>query len=390
MAYPSRALPEFVRTSSFNADVVRQKRLRAFSLGAVVRGRAEVVAMRPLLVGLARLTGQAGALDQIDLLVKQPTALRKTPCLVLVGLKEGVAPERARAEDLQGAALFYEYLVMGVPTGAYATDDVSGERTVLAYHAIRAQVAEQACRILIAHGASVCLASVTDVPPPGPQRVLESRGAACDLAIRVRTQGRDLELGSTLDETMGAFGRNTRRNFRRYRQRVEEDLGAQFEPWVQISPEDFLELNRSSTNPALEEVAAWRYQFATASARRLFAGVRDRDGRWLSLIAGTRYDDHTYIEWQMNREGLPKYSLSTVMRSFLLEHESRIGTKKLLFKGGTPHSMGLSLQPAETLDVVAVRRGVRGWLVRRLAHWIFPQSNFLGRALEDESLAWIA
>jgi hypothetical protein len=348
-----------------------------------------VIAMRPLLVELARMTGQRGALDQIGLLVKQPSALRKRPCLVLVGLRAGVAPEEARAEDVHGAALLYEYMIAGLPTSVYATDDVSGERTVLAPGPVRVQVAELACRLLVARGASVCLASITNVPAPGPRRAVEQCGG-CNVALRVRIQYRDLELGSTLDETMAAFGRNTRRNFRRYRQRVEEDLGAVFVPWARIAPEEFLELNRSSTNRVTEDEAAWRYHFATSSSQRLFAGMRDREGNWLSLIAGTRYADHTYIEWQINREGLPRYSLSTVMRSFLLEHESRIGTRKLLFKGGTPHSMGFSLQPAETLDVVVVRRGLRGWLLRRLAHWVFPRSNFLGRALEDQSLAWIA
>jgi hypothetical protein len=333
-----------------------------------------VIATRHLLVALAKLTGQSGALDEIELLVKHPTALRKLPCLVFVGLREGTHLKDVRAEEIHGAVLFYEY-ILGAPTGVFATDDVSGERTVLAHHTIRAQVAEQACRILIAHGAAVCLASVSDVPAPGPRPV---RGepdldAPCSVAVRIRTQARDLELGNSLGETMAAFGKNTRRNFRRYRQRVEQDLGATFVPNVQITPEDFLELNRCSTNPVPEEDAAWRYHFAMSSSRRLLIGMRDNAGRWLSLIAGTRYPD-----------------LSTVMRSFLLEHESAIGTRKLLFKGGTPHSMGLSLAPAETLDVVVVRKGIRGWLLRRLAHWIFPRSNFLGRALEDQSLAWTA
>ena len=392
MAHPSRALPEFAPVSSLRSETSRHAPPSRTGAGAVVRGRAAVIELRPLLVALARITGQAGALDQIELLVKHPTALRKSPCLVLVGVPEGIRPQDVRAEDLEGAALLYEYLVAGLPTGVYATDDVSGERTVLARQAVRAHVAEQACRILIAHGAAVCLASVTDIPAPGPRRVFEppQNGVPCNMAVRVRTQGRDLELGSTLDETMAAFGKNTRRNFRRYRHRVEAELGAVFVPFVRIGPEEFLELSRCSTNPVPEEDAAWRYHFATSSAQRLFAGMRDRDGRWLSLIAGTRYSDHTYIEWQVNREGLPKYSLSTVMRSFLLEYESSIGTHKLLFKGGTPHSMGLSLTPAETLDVLVVRRGLRGWLLRKLSRWIFPQSNFLARALGDHSLAWIA
>lgn len=357
----------------------------------IIRGRDAVIDMRPLLVEFGYRSGQAGVLDHIHLLVSTPTALRKIPTLVLVGLRSGVRPEEANSNDLHGIVLLYEYTAAGVPTGIYATDDVTGERTVLGPRERRAQIAEQACRILADHGAVVSLVSVEGVAPaPRPTPAGQEPDPSCRVGMRVRTQGRDLLLSDTLDATLATFGRHTRRNFRLYRRRAEADLSSTFVPCVRIQPEEFLELNRSSTNPVSEEEAAWRYHFISSIPNRLFSGVRAADGRWLSLVAGTRHGGEVHVEWQVNRAGLPRYSLSTVMRSYLLEHEIALGTGKLLFRGGTPHSMGLSLSSAEILDIILVKRDLRVWLLRQLSRWGLPRPNFLGRALDDTDLAWVA
>jgi hypothetical protein len=120
----------------------------------------------------------------------------------------------------------------------------------------------------------------------------------------------------------------------------------------------------------------------------MFAGVRARNGRWLSLIGGRRHMQVTEIDWQMNLAGLPRYSLSTVMRSFVLEHEVGLGTTRLAFTGGTPHPMRHSFVCVDAVDVIALRRSASGWLLRRLAWWLFPEKNFLGQALRDRQLHW--
>jgi hypothetical protein len=360
--------------------------------GPIIRGREAVSAMQPLLAELGRRTGMYGLLDQVHLLVKAPTALRKIPTLVLVGLRRNVRPWQATANDLDGAVLLYEYTMAGLPTGIYATDDIHGARTVLARPEDRVWVAEQACHILSDAGAAVCLVSVDGVTGLRPRlaRAGERRSRSCRIGLRLRTQLRDLTLKETMDETMEAFGKSTRRNFRRYRQRAEAELGATFVPRVRLSPEEFLELNANSSNTVSVEEAAWRYHVVTSNPDALFSGLRDGEGRWLSLIAGSRAGEHTRIDWQMNRLDLPRFSLSTVLRSYLLEHEIYRGTRLLTFNGGTPHTMGDSLDPVNVLDVIAVRPGLRGRLLQAFAHRLLPRSNFLGRALEDSSLAWIA
>jgi hypothetical protein len=165
-------------------------------------------------------------------------------------------------------------------------------------------------------------------------------------------------------------------------------MGATFVPSAEMGSKEVVELNRSSKHPVAYAEALWRYECLQATPNRLLAGVRAADGRWLSVIAGRRNGDVTEIEWQMNQADLPHYSLSTVMRSYLLKHEIELGMRKISFLGGTPHAMRHSLVRSESGDVLMVRRSVRAWLLCGLCRSAFPQSNFLRGMLIDKQLIW--
>jgi hypothetical protein len=358
-------------------------------VGPLVRGREAVIAKRGMLVELSRRTGQLGVMDILEHLVHSPTALDKTPYLVLSGLRAGVPAARATADDVAGAVLVYEYRIAGLGLRVFATDDVTGRRTVLAPDTIRAKVAEEACGILVNAGAQVALISLEGRPEPVSRPMgVPTQPGGYRIAVRTRTFARDLLLKDTLEATLAAVGRNTRRNLRRYRQRLEEDLGATFVSSAQMGPAEVVELNRSSKHPIADAEALWRYECLQATPNRLLAGVRAADGRWLSVVAGRRNGDVTEIEWQMNQADLPHYSLSTVMRSYLLEHEIALGMRKIIFLGGTPHAMRHSLVASESGDVLIVRRSVRARLLCCLCRWVFPQSNFLRGMLLDKDVAW--
>jgi hypothetical protein len=187
------------------------------------------------------------------------------------------------------------------------------------------------------------------------------------------------------------MGPKTRRNFRSYRRRAEADLRTEFVPEVRMGREELLEINSRSTNPATREAMLWRYSLQESEqAGAMFCGVRSQDGQWLSLIGGRRHGEITEIDWQVNLAGLPQYSLSTVMRAYLLEHEISRGTRKLMFEGGTPHPMRHSFVLGDATDVLAVRRySTRGWGLRRFSRRLFPESNFLAAALHDEAAEWV-
>jgi hypothetical protein len=269
----------------------------------------------------------------------------------------------------------------------FATDDTTGQRTVIAPLNLRTQVAEEACQTLVDRGALAAMISFEG----GAVNLLEGRiglTETCRMAKRNRSVPRYLTLADTVEDTLATLGRHTRRNLRYYRRRLETEMGAEFVPEVAMGRDEFLAINRASTNPVSDDLAAWRYDAIQRTPGTMFAGVRARNGRWLSLIGGRRHMQVTEIDWQMNLAGLPRYSLSTVMRSFVLEHEVGLGTTRLAFTGGTPHPMRHSFVCVDAVDVIALRRSASGWLLRRLAWWLFPEKNFLGQALRDRQLHW--
>jgi hypothetical protein len=379
-----RALPGLLGEQRRTGSAVLPAAIQVF------RGRRAVGAWRRLLVEFSHRTGQAGAMDALDLWLDAPSARTKTPYLVLVGLRHAAYRGRITADNLDGAVLIYEYKVVGRGTGVLATDDVTGERTVIAPPGMRAAIAEIACRKLLEDGAKLALVSLAgDIETERP-RVVDSgqSGPACRIATRKRLVPRYLPLAETFEATLATLGKHTRRNLRYYRRRVQIDFGAEFVPHVEISRDEFLEMNRASTNPLPAATAAWRYESIQQLVSPVFCGVRAGDGTWLSLIGGRRRPGAVDIDWQMNLAGMPRYSLCTAMRAFLLEYEVSRGTTKLFFEGGTPHPMRHSFACTDAVDVIVHQRSAGAWLLRRFARWVFPQNNFLGQALRDKSLLW--
>jgi hypothetical protein len=369
----------------------RERTRMAATLSGVHRlcGRAAVSAKMGMLKDLAQRTGQAAEMHWLDYHLNTPTALKKIPALVLVGLDGGVDTAEAGADDLIGAVLLYEYGIAGRGSGVFATDDTNGEHTVIAPRHIRVQVAEAACQALVQMGALTVMVTVEgrDEERTAPW-VHNALTAGCEMARRSRLVPRHLPLGETHEATLASLGRHTRRNLRYYRRRLESELGAVFVPEVAMERAEFLAINRASMNPAPESLAAWRYDSTQRWPGAMFAGVKARDGRWLSLIGGRRHMDKTEIDWQMNLAGLARYSLSTAMRSYVLQHEVERGTTRLEFMGGTPHSIRHSFACLDAVDVIAVSRSPASWMLRRLARWIFPENNFLGHVLRDPDLHW--
>jgi hypothetical protein len=355
---------------------------------AVLRGPRAVAGMRSVLVELCRSTGQAGAMDALELFLNSPSARAKIPYLLLVGRRQMANPESTIANDLDGAVLIYEYRIAGRGTGVFATDDVTGERTLIAPAELRTEVAEIACRKLLNIGAKAALISFNGRHEPPRRPLAEEAGTSARMAIRTRVAPGYLALAATFQSTLATLGDNTRRNFRRYRRRVESDLGAVFVPSVEMGREQFLEINRTSTNPLCEAVAEWHYDTMAQVGRPVFCGLRAADGRWLSLIGGFRSDATLHITWQLNLAGMPRYSLTTVMRSFLMEFEVDQRTTKLIFEGGTPHPMRHSLKSVSVVDMIVQRKSPSAWLLRKFSRWIFPEKNFLGHTLRDDHLRW--
>jgi hypothetical protein len=184
------------------------------------------------------------------------------------------------------------------------------------------------------------------------------------------------------------MGARTRNHLRYYRKRAQQQLGAEFVPDAKISRADFLALNRISAYAVPDDVAGWRYDSLSGLRSPLLYGLRDRDGRWLSLIGGRHSDGNMEMYWQINRDDMPSQSLSTAMRAFLIEHEVMKGTRRMYVEGGTTHSMSHAFVPEKATDLIVLRQTPLGRVIPALLRRFLPPENMLLKIFADKDLAW--
>ena len=361
-----------------------------------VEGSDKISQLQPLLLELGRRCGLPSAMDDLNYYLSRLGVLKKKPHLLL--MTRSGAPSSVsglNAEDLLGAVLLYEYRTFGQSTSTFATDDTTGFRNLVALPGYRAAVAGAAIRHLMRRSAHVVLLSFQEETGNDEPRtssidpLLGPAGMSSQLfTTRCRPVLGYLQLMPTFEESLASLGGRTRNHLRYYRRRAEKEIGCTLESPASISRGDFLALNRGCSYAVTDEVAGWRYDSLRSLSDPVFLGMRDRDGQWLSLTGGRRSGGRTDIFWQMNREDLPALSLSTVMRSYLIEHEVAKGSTRLYFEGGTIHSMRNSFVPEQVTDVVTRRRSTRAYLVSKLSRHIMPQHNMLPQVLSDETLPW--
>jgi hypothetical protein len=334
-------------------------------------------------------------MDDIRYFLAKPGTLTRVPHLLLVSKGRVLDLVRLTADDLLGAVLLYRYMLLGCGIGTFSTNDRSGRGGLVAPAALRSAVAEMVSRSLMARGALTVLISFRDGCPALIKSDLSERtsfnGAAIkDKSTRWAWREREtpdyLPLDKTFEGTLASLGPRTRRNMRYYRKRAETELGCVFLPEVQISKEEFLGFNRECMYARPDKVASWRYDSLKNIGRPLFMGIKDRDGRWLSLLGGRRTRAGTEILWQMNRGGLSPYSLSIVMRSYFMEYEIAHGMTKLYLEGGTGHPMRLSFVNDKVTDLVVVRRSAIGLLLPKLARYFIKPDNDLALMLLEKNL----
>ena len=200
-------------------------------------------------------------------------------------------------------------------------------------------------------------------------------------ARRERTIPGYLPLSHSFDATLAKIGQRTRSNLRYYRRRAEQQLGCVFLPQVEVSREELLSFNRECMYAVPAKVAGWRYDVLKDLSDPILMGIKDREGRWLSMLGGRRYHDRSELLWQLNRRGFATNSLGTVMRSYFIEHEIAHGSRRLYIEGGTDHPIRFSFMPESLTDLVVVRHTLRARAMRMIAERCVSSSNELSRML---------
>ncbi len=350
-----------------------------------------------MLADLAARCDQAGEADNLAYFLSTPDALKKTPYLLLSGNLE---------HRPVSAVLLFEHRLGPLASRVFSTGDISGRRSVFAAPEHRAQAAALAARSLLERGAH--MVHLTFSETHSGAGILREKNdpqlaAAAQIALELRFAGgrvrrewtfadREvplyLPLLETYDKTLARIGKRTRTHLRYYRRRSELDLGATFVPEAQLTLEEFLAFNRACMYAVPQKLAAGRFHSFASLSGGVLRGVRDGQGQWLSLVGIRRQNGFAEIDWQMNRDALPAYSLSTTMRSYLIEHEIGEGSTRLYFEGGTWQPIVHSFA-SERLGELSVRRD--SYYTRMLARYasrIFPSRNYLGQTLVNREIIW--
>ena len=353
----------------------------------IFRGRDVILPMGEMLVDLSARCDQQGAMDHLEYFLSRPKFVSKIPCLILFC---SVDPP-SNPDRIEGAVLLYEYQLSGIASRIFVADYHGGDRTVIAPASLRVQAAFLACEALFRRGALAVQLTYPGDLPGSETRFLtdaKSTGVTWLWAASPRSMHGPILLADTYEDTLSGLGKHTRRNLRASRRHAEAELGYMFIAQPVMSKEEFAAFNRASTHPESDEMTAWRYEAMKLVPDLLFLGIKGASGEWLSVIGGRRSQNKTIVEWQMNRAGLTKSSLSTLMRSHLFEHEVEHGCRRLYFVGGTPHSMKHSQAIEPFVDFVAVRSRLLALFLRRLARPLMGEKTFLVQTLADPKLKW--
>jgi hypothetical protein len=359
----------------------------------LLRGRMEILRLRPLLKILSESCGQPGAADYLEYFLTASENLKKIPYLVLMASRSDVDVFKLRPADLWGAVLVYEYRVLGIRSSLFTASDYNGNRAVIAPAKLRRRVSASVCRYLMDRGAQIVLLNLEPGSPDSCQRCFEGAMAGSTKrwwGTQRREVGGTIALHKTFDATLARMGKHTRRNMRYYRRKAEAEVGCSFIPDVRsiLTMAQLVELNYASTHPVPCSVLERRYQTTKSMDGFFCVGLSGPDGKWIGLLGGRRHHGVTEVDWQMNRAGMAKHSVGTVIRSYLIEHEIAIGMQKLSFEGGTPHSMRHSFLSEEAMDIVVMNRSLPVFVLRSIARWLPPQKNFLLQTLMSPEVKW--
>jgi hypothetical protein len=306
-------------------------------------------------------------------------------------LAEGSVPIAVimyRGDRLEGVALASELTRKRKPCGLAACGNMTGQRGLFTEsgrtEAEIVQTARAAADAILSGGMKGLLLSVKAGAGEG-MRPMRRMGSSKIAACAQRDVYDTFDLKGTFDESVARLGAHTRRNLRYYRRRAQKDLACEFLPAMdgQVLRDAVLELQVRTDDLVKPGVAKNRIAQVMRNPQAFCMGVRAQDGRWLSWLSGWRDDSTTFIDWQCNRNGMPRYSLSTVMRSYLIEHECALGQRQLRFLGGTPHTMHYGFGEDVCVDWLVVPSGVYASVLSGVA----PVLRWLRKLLRGGSAA---
>lgn len=272
------------------------------------------------------------------------------------------------------AVLFYGRRSFGVPTGVVKGGSRTGDGLVIGpAHQRLAILGAASSAVLELPWVHTVFASLRDVPGTGDIASKLPPG----LTWHSREVSTHLSLEGGFEGFLSRLRPRSRRNYRYFRRRGEHELGLTF--MSALGPDEAVAAVEALYSVSMHPMPRPRAMGLEAAIRAtpgsFVMGLRDKEGRWLSYIAGWRQPDATFVEWQLNHHEYEAASLSTVMRTYFLEHEAAQGVADVVFVGGTSEALGRYCKPDRCFDILAARRGVRGFIARQVMTRFRPQSQ---------------
>ncbi len=349
-----------VLTDAFVEAWPRLKLQGGFS-AETIRGKREILRCADFLDSFIESCGGSGTWGNAKVWLEDVVAQDGIPIVVLL----------YREDKLAAVALGSELVLCGCRMRLGVCGNVTGER---GFFAVPGKTQEEKQRLVEAcadammqTGLLGMVFKLKEVVGAGDEVQRVERGVwSRTVGFAERIVHDTFRLGRTFDESVSTLGAHTRRNLRYYRRRSERELQCTFLPVLegQELRKALVELQCFTDDPVRPGIAKNRIAQVSRDPQAFCMAVRGADGRWLSWLSGWRVGRCTTIDWQCNRSEMQRYSLSTVMRSYLVEHESLLGQSELHFLGGTPHSMHLGFREESCTDLLMVRHAALAQMLR--------------------------
>lgn len=287
------------------------------------------------------------------------------------------------ASEIVGILYAKERVLYGVPTGiVYADGSLGGfflasakchsNALCIAIEALLDSPGVRGMRLRVLEGSREWHA----VTHFADSKFLDVRSTYVAEACRLWKHHAHLPLPDSYNGFLERLGSTTRHNFRYYRKRFESS-GHKF---VDALPLDELRAAMLALQPNSKfharmpkARAEQHFNMVAASRRPLAIGLRHHQGEWMSVIGGWYRPDGAVLCFQYNNErDFGRDSLSTVLRSYLIELLIRKGLPQLVIWGGTKGPLSRYVTCAPTISV-RLDVPTRSWrLTRRLLSTIGP------------------
>jgi hypothetical protein len=212
------------------------------------------------------------------------------------------------------------------------------------------------------------------------RRVASSLGVELEIAASQASHHARIPLPSSYEAFLSGLGSTSRRNFRYYRRRSEQ-VGSRFVPVLPIEESRRVarQLAPRCSIPSRPDQLIRVLNMVSTVPHPLLMGLQDRGGEWLSVAGGICHGSSAILIFQLNSDRDHRGdSLSTVLRSYLIESLIERGISELAFWGGTAPPLARYAESVSRVQVYLDTPGVAWRAVRLLAG--SAAKSFPGRA----------